>query len=127
MAQIPSEEFRNLLIAAIDLIRSQITWKSGKAETHLAKRIRLKHLPLTSSLSDYELLIINILNRLDAKIYIYEFNQKIYPTIVAQVHSDIWLVMITMNGVLETAFPPDNPEEYLSNPNFSYIGRLGEL
>ncbi|WNZ45814.1 hypothetical protein Q2T42_28910 [Leptolyngbya boryana CZ1] len=127
MAQTLSEAFKNSLIAAIDRTRNQITWKPGKAEPHLAKRIRLKHLPATSSLSDYESRIIHILNRLDASVYIYEFNEIIYPTVVAQVDSDIWLVMITMNGVLETAFPPDNPEEYLSNPNFSYVGQLGEL
>ncbi|KAM3097888.1 hypothetical protein ACKFKG_07300 [Phormidesmis sp. 146-35] len=127
MAQILSEEFKSSLIAAIDLARGQITWKPGKAEPHLAKRIRLKHLPATSSLSDYELRIINILNRLDASVYVYEFNEVIYPTVIAQVDLDRWLVMITMKGVLETAFPPDDPEEYLSNPNFSYVGRLGEL
>jgi hypothetical protein len=39
----------------------------------------------------------------------------------------VWLVMIAMNGILETAFPPDMPEEYLSNPSFTYVGLVGEI
>jgi hypothetical protein len=29
--------------------------------------------------------------------------------------------------VMETAFPPDSPDQYLSQPSFTYIGLLGEL
>jgi hypothetical protein len=127
MAQIPLEQLKPLLIEAITLARSQVTWKPGKAEPHLAKRIRLGHLPADASLSDYESRIVNILTTPDANVYIYEFGEVIYPTVVTQVEQNIWLVMITINGVLETAFPPDSPEEYLSNSSFSYIGRLGDL
>lgn len=115
------------LKTAIDLAKSKVTWKPGKAEPHLAKRIRLGHLPSGASLADYESQIVSILNMPDANVYAYQFDELIYPTVVATVDRTIWLVMITMGGVLETAFPPDNPEEYLSNPSFTLIGRLGDL
>jgi hypothetical protein len=35
--------------------------------------------------------------------------------------------MIGLGGILETAFPPSNPQQYLSNPAFIYIGNLKEL
>jgi hypothetical protein len=115
------------LMTAIRLAQSQINWKPGKAEAHLAKRIRLEHLPPGATLTDYESLISDILNMPDADVYTYEFGGIIYPTLVSLVNQRIWLVMIAMNGVLETAFPPDMPEDYLSSPNFTYVGRLGEL
>jgi hypothetical protein len=123
MAQISLE----LIKFAIRSAGTQIIWKPGKAEPHLAKRIRLGHLPLNSSLIDYESRIIHVLNQLSATVYVYEFGEIIYLTVVAPIDQNIWLVMITMEGVLETAFPPTDPEEYLSNPSFSYIGQLGDL
>lgn len=123
MAPIPLEQLKT----AIDLAKSQVTWKPGKAEPHLVKRIRLGHLPSDASLADYESRIVGILDTPDANVYAYEFGEIIYPTVVSRVDQDLWLVMITMSGVLETAFPPDTPEEYLSNSSFTYIGRLGDL
>lgn len=37
MAQIPLEQLKTILVEAITLARSQVTWKPGKAESHLAK------------------------------------------------------------------------------------------
>ncbi|SKB16111.1 conserved hypothetical protein [Planktothrix sp. PCC 11201] len=39
----------------------------------------------------------------------------------------LWLVMIGLDGVLETAFPPDDPKGYLSNSAFIYLGSVKEL
>jgi hypothetical protein len=115
------------LTTAIRLAQNQISWKPGKAEIHLAKRIRLGHLPPAATLADYESLIIRLLNTPDANIYVYEFGETIYPTLVTSMEQQVWLVMIAMNGILETAFPPDMPEEYLSNPSFTYVGLVGEI
>jgi hypothetical protein len=60
-------------------------------------------------------------------VYIYEFGEIIYPTLVAPIEQRTWLVMITMDGVMETSFPPDLPEEYLSNPSFRYLGLAGDI
>lgn len=118
---------KTALIASIRLAQSQICWKLGKAEAHLAKRIRLRHLSPGATLADYESLIASLLNMPSAKVYVYEFSEITYPTLVSPVDQKIWIAMIAMSGLLETAFPPDMPEEYLSNPSFTYIGVLGEL
>ncbi len=41
---------RRKILVAIALVRSQIKWKPGKASPHLAKRIRLGHLPENASM-----------------------------------------------------------------------------
>ena len=38
-----------------------------------------------------------------------------------------WLVMFDLEGVMETAFPPTDPEVYLSDPCFQYLGTMKEL
>lgn len=35
--------------------------------------------------------------------------------------------MIGIDGILETSFPPKDPHNYLSNPNFVYIEILEDL
>jgi hypothetical protein len=35
--------------------------------------------------------------------------------------------MIGMDGVMETAFPPDDPEQYLSNSAFTHLGLQSEI
>jgi hypothetical protein len=39
----------------------------------------------------------------------------------------LWLVMMRMDGILETSFPPDDPEKYLNNNYFTYLGIMEEL
>jgi hypothetical protein len=118
---------RATLVDAIRLAQNQISWKPGKADAHLAKRIRLGHLPQNATLADYESLIATLLNTPNANVYAYRFGEIIYPSLVSPVDQTVWLAMITINGVMETAFPPDSPDQYLSQPSFTYIGSLGEL
>lgn len=80
MANVP----RTALIAAIRLAQNQIAWKLGKAEAHLAKRIRLGHLPPGATLADYESLVAGLLNMPDAEVYVYEFNEIIYRPLSAE-------------------------------------------
>jgi hypothetical protein len=111
------------------ILRSQnhIQWKLGKANPHLAKRIRLGHLPENSTIVEYQELIHQVLTDSKAKVYIYLYESAIYPTITSIIKDKLWLVMIGIDGVLETAFPPEDPINYLSNPSFIYIGILEEL
>ncbi len=37
------------------------------------------------------------------------------------------LVMMGLDGVLETAFPPKEPESYLANSMFIYVGLVKDL
>jgi hypothetical protein len=38
-----------------------------------------------------------------------------------------WLVMVGLDSVMETAFPPEDPETYLANLRFQRLGTLEEL
>jgi hypothetical protein len=114
-------------IKAILRTQNHIQWKLGKANPHLAKRIRLGHLPESSTIVEYEELIHQVLTDSKAKVYIYLYESIIYPTITSIIKEKLWLVMIGTDGILETAFPPEDPSNYVSNPNFICIGILEEL
>jgi hypothetical protein len=118
---------RRKILAAIELVRSQIKWKPGKASPHLAKRIRLGHLPENASLKEYEAIIAVVVNDPLAELYLFIYGEAIYPTMVKSVEERLWLVMIGLDGVLETAFPPEEPENYLASEAFISIGKTGDL
>lgn len=118
---------RETLRSAILLAQSEIRWKLGKAATHLSKRIRLEHLPTDSTLSTYEALIQSVLTNPNAEVYVYSYGKLLYPTLVASVEERDWLVMMSMTGTMETAFPPDDLALYLSNSSFTDIGLQSEI
>lgn len=118
---------RKAVLAAMKRLRSQIKWKPGKASPHLAKRIRLGHLPENASLKEYEAIITLVVNDPLAELYLFIYGEGIYPTIVKSVEGRLWLVMISLDGVIETAFPPEEPENYLANEAFIHIGKIGNL
>jgi hypothetical protein len=126
MTNFNSHDLENV-IRAIVISQAKIKWKSGKAEPHLAKRIKLGHLSEGSNLAIYEDIIKTILNNQKARVYAYVFNEAIYPTLTAMVENRLWLVMIGIDGILETAFPPNNADRYLINNPFVYLGVLEEL
>ena len=112
---------------AINLIRLQVKWKPNKAEIHLQKRIAREHLNNSANLEDYEKIILSIINNPEATLYIYQYNDLIYPTIASSYKDNLWLVMFSLDGIMETAFPPDNPTNYLSKTPFRYIGLLQDF
>lgn len=126
MSNIDESEIENL-IRAITLIRAKIQWKQKKAQPHLAKRIKLGHLPDTASLETYEKIMRKIIFNPESQVYIFRDNNSFYPTITSKIKDNLWLVMFGIDGVIETAFPPSNPEKYLSNSSFVYLGKLKEL
>jgi len=116
-----------IIIRSIEKAKRQITWKPNKANPHLLKRIRLNHLPANSTLKDYEHIIQSILANPEAQVYIYAYGIDLYPTLTAYNQNRLWLLMLTSEEIIETAFPPSNPSNYLSNPAFTYLGKLGEI
>jgi hypothetical protein len=123
----PREQTINDILLIIEQLKTQLIWKPQKAEIHLKKRIARKHLPSTCTIDDYESIILSIINNPEAQLYIYQDNDCIYPTIVAKYKNRLWLIMFSMEGIMETAFPPDNPTAYLSQLSFKYLGLLKEL
>jgi hypothetical protein len=112
---------------AIRRIQGQIRWKVGKDLAHLATRVEYGHLPEDATLADYEAIVTHILHSQTAELYIYVWGKDIYPTISHDFEGQQWLVMFNLDGVMETAFPPTDPTEYLSGPRFRRIGTIQEF
>jgi hypothetical protein len=43
-------------------------------------------------------------------VFVYRWEDTVYPTIVTDVEGVRWLVMVGLESVMETAFPPEDPE-----------------
>jgi hypothetical protein len=118
---------RDPIVEANLQLRNRLQWKPGKARPHLAKRIALGHLPHEASLEDYEALIRRVVQTPAAEVFVYRWGEIAYLTVVATVNGVRWLVMFSMDGVMETAFPPENSAMYLGKAPFTRVGTLEEL
>lgn len=38
-----------------------------------------------------------------------------------------WLIIFGEGGVMETAFPPEDTDEYLGRRGFAFLGQIGEI
>lgn len=118
---------RYQIIEAIKKVRAGIRWKPGSAKFHLKKRKMRGHLPANAALSDYERIILTLLQDKHADVYHYWYNHIPYVTLISEVQSKQWLVMFTYEGILESCFVVERPWRYLSKPGFEYIGKLSEV
>lgn len=121
------EEGQDRIIGAIRRLREHVRWRPGRDSQHLAKRIALGHLPVGTTVAEYDALILRVVNTPTAEVFTYCWGETIYPTVVAEVEGGRWLVMIDLDSIMETAFPPTAPEMYLANPQFQRLGTLEEL
>jgi hypothetical protein len=120
-------ELRRQVVGAIKLMQERIRWKTDKDVSHLATRIEYGHLPPSATMADYEAIISEILRSETAEVYVYHWGDNVYPT-VSHFHEERqWLVIFSLAGVMETAFPPTYPEEYLADPRFQLLGTVREL
>lgn len=115
------------VVEAIRQLRAQVRWKLGKARQHLAKRIALGHLPPEATAADYDALIRRVVQTATAEVFIYRWGENAYPTVVAEVDGVRWLVMLGIDGIMETAFPPEDAATYLASPRFIRMGTLEDL
>jgi hypothetical protein len=115
------------LPAAIRRVRSKIRWKPDSAVRHLLKRKLRGHLPADATLDDYDRIIYTVLTTDTAHVYLYWHGHDAYPTIVTVLEGNHWLVIFSMDGILESAFVVKNPESYLRPPNFEPMGLLYEV
>jgi hypothetical protein len=121
------EEERSRIADAIRWLREGVHWRPGRDVQHLAKRIELGHLPDGTTVDYYEALILYVVRTPTAMVYAYRWGESLYPTVVAEVEGVPWLVTMGLDGLMETAFPPEGPEMYLANPRFQQMGTLEEL
>jgi hypothetical protein len=123
-----SSELRAKIATALKAVRKNIQWKPGKGHEHLQTRKRYGHLAPNAALEEYNEIIQSLVNSETAELYVYIWREEVfYPTVVSTYEQKIWLVMFSLSGILETAFPPTNLEEYLSDERFHYQGSLQEF
>ncbi len=123
-----AENLRQHVKRAVELARSELRWKPGKAQEHLAKRIERGHLPTIATLTDYQVIIREVVSSSTAQVHVYRFAGADYITLVADHAGRRWLVMFSPDGILETAFPPDDPDAYFRDePRFIAIGSVEEV
>lgn len=115
------------IVAAIRQLREQVRWKPGKEVAHLSKRIALGHLAFGATIADYEALILRVVSAPEADVFVYRWGSTIYPTVMIEIAGVRGLVMMSLAGIIETAFPPEEPDAYLAVPQFQRLGTLEEL
>ena len=121
------EEEQSHIADAIRRLREGVRWRPGKHAQHLAKRIELGHLSVETTLAEYEAIIIRVISTSIAEVFVYRWGETLCPTVVAAVEGTRWLVMLGLDGIMETAFPSEDPATYLANLRFQRLGTLEEL
>jgi len=121
------ESSRQQIVAAIRAVRTLIRWKPGKDIQHLKTRRDHGHIPKTATLDDYHDIIKSILFDSTASVYLYRFGVQSFPTVVTTLDTDTWLVMFGLDGLMETAFIVEWPDQYLNRREFEFISTLGDL
>ena len=120
-------EIRKQFIKILDnLAKRGPDWKEGKDHHHLNKRKKRSHIPLDWSLEDYNQLIVDIAKELKNETYLYykdTFDQRYLV-----IGDKYWIVMIGEDGIMETAFPPNNYKNYLSeDEGYIFLGTIKEV
>lgn len=121
------DDLRLAVAAAIRTVRAGVQWKPGKDAPHLQKRQAMGHLPVSASLTDYNVLIQSVVYDANGQVFVYRLGQDPYVAIRGNVAGRPWLVIFSMAGIMETAFPPDDIDDYLTQPGFIEIGTIQEL
>jgi hypothetical protein len=121
------EKSANTVAEALRQARTQRRWKPDRDLTHLRKRQRRGHVPAETSMETYNQLIQDLIFSPDSLTYRYPVGERCYYAVRGKADDREWLVIFDAQGVLETAFPPDDIEKYLSSQGFEYVGPVGEV
>lgn len=89
--------------------------------------MRYGHLPNSTTIEQYNLLITTIVLNNENTVYGYVFGNQLYVGIIGEYHDVTWLVLFGTDGTMETAFPPTEPQEYLSKRGFERVGQVAEV
>lgn len=121
------ETHRQAAAEAIRALRHQVQWKPEKDEQHLAKRKAMGHLPDEATVEDYDALISAVLDEANSLVYHYPFGGKDYYAVSGEAQGAMWLIIFGGDGIMETAFPPDDLTDYLTKRGFVPLGRMEEV
>ena len=126
-AEVLSSAERRRLAGALVKIQEEVRWKPAKGLTHLDKRRKMKHLDQAASISDYEELIHEIVRNKRNILYLYEFGRTHYYAARGIADGNDWIVLFGAGGLMETAFPPENIDDYLVRRGFIFLGYIEEV
>ncbi len=117
------------LVEALREIQKEIRWKPGKDIIHLTKRQNLRHLHQSATISEYHGIIHEILRNRRNVVYLYVIGGTYYYAVRGFSNDDDneWIVLFGTGGLMETAFPPENMDEYLSRRGFILLGTIEEV
>ena len=92
------------------------------------KRKRQGYLSSDTTLAQYQAIINAVVTDPKAFVYVYRFGEIDYSTMIARIRERSWLVTFGLDGIMETAFPPDEPDEYVaSDPRYIPVGIVRDL
>jgi hypothetical protein len=111
----------------IQRLRQGNIWKPAAAARNLQKRKLRGHLPPDATLTDYEVVIQHVLEAEGVLVYIYSTGESPYLAVDAWLNSRLWLVIVSFEGIMETAFVVENSETYLDREAFPYVGKMSEV
>jgi len=72
-------------------------------------------------------LIQALVQEAEHQVYLYRFASERYYAVRGMVGRTEWLVISTKEGVVETAFPPDAMDDYLSKRGFVLMSTIREV
>lgn len=85
------------------------------------------HLSPEASLADYNSLIRKLIEDGSNLVYLYIFATKHYYAVRGKVKDADWLVIFGKDGVMETAFPPWDIDNYIESRGFRLLGKVKEV
>jgi len=115
------------LIDALKGLREKVQWKPGKDIAHLNKRRRMGHLAQDATLAEYVNIVAELVHNGQSVVYLYEVREKHYYAVSGFIHDRIWLVIFGTKGLMETAFPPMDIEDYAERRGFVLLGQIEEV
>jgi len=119
--------YKREAIVALSAISQRVRWKPGKAVAHLEKRKKLGHVPVKFSIERYNRLIQTLVRVGEHRVYLYRFGSERYYAVTGAARGAEWLAILSKEGIMETAFPPDSLASYLSQRGFVFLGTIGEI
>lgn len=118
---------RAKLVHAVGKIQRQINWKVGKDVAHLNKRRQMQHLQPSATMLEYEKIILELVRNGQNTVYLYEFSGDHYYVARGVTQNREWLVIFGGGGLMETAFPPEDMDDYIERRGFVLLGRIDEV
>jgi hypothetical protein len=78
-------------------------------------------------MTEYEKAILGLVRNGQNVVYLYNFRGHYYYIVRGLFHDQEWLVIFGEGGLMETAFPPDDTDDYIERRGFVLLGTIEEV